>query len=124
MPAKRKGTEVAKDTSKKQKQDEKKEGEYGWQELSKDLLDKKYMGTYGGCNSAWHALAAIRADVDLTKFHTHRSPDEFFLQSLDKHVKTKRTQRNWDKICSFDPMGLYGAPPTMAATYACMEILS
>ena len=96
--------------------------EYDWKALSKDLLDKKVMGVYGGCNSAWHALAAVRADVDLNKYHTHRSPDEFFLEKLDRHVRNPETQKHWDGIVSFDPLGLYGAPPTMAATVACMEI--
>jgi len=90
--------------------------------VSKDLLDGNYLGNYGGCNSAWHALAAIRANTDLKKYHTKRTKDEFFLEGLDRHVKSPHTQRRWHQIATLDPMGLYGAPPTMAATEACMEI--
>jgi len=96
--------------------------EYQWQDVSKDLLEGRYIGNYGGCNTAWHALAAIRAKTDLKKYHTKRSPDEFFLEGLDEHVRKPHTQRRWDSIATFDPMGLYGAPPTMAATEACMEV--
>lgn len=103
-----------------QKTDEKQE--YGWKELSQDLLDKKYIGWYGGCNTAWHALASIRANVNLTDFHTKRHKDEFFLKGLDSYIRNPHTQRHWGDICSFDPMGLYGSPPTMSATEACMEI--
>jgi len=97
-------------------------GEHTWEDVSKDLLDGNYLGNYGGCNSAWHALAAIRANTDLKKYHTKRTKDEFFLEGLDRHVKSPHTQRRWHQIATLDPMGLYGAPPTMAATEACMEI--
>lgn len=93
-----------------------------WESLSKDLLAGKYIGKYGGCNSAWHALAALRAGVDLTDWHTRRSKDEFYLPSLHKHINDPHTRRRWDAITSFDPLGLYGMPPTMSATMACMEI--
>mmetsp|Transcript_10778 Transcript_10778/g.15558 ORF Transcript_10778/g.15558 Transcript_10778/m.15558 type:complete len:791 (-) Transcript_10778:525-2897(-) len=116
MPAKRKASTSPDKANKEQK------AEYGWKELSQDLLDKKYIGYYGGCNSAWHALAAIRANVDLAKYHTKRSKDEFFLKNLDSHISNPETQKNWDGICTFDPLGLYGSPPTMSATEACMEI--
>lgn len=95
---------------------------YNSSHVTQDLLDRKYIGWYGGCNTAWHALAAIRANVDLTKYHTKRTADEFFLPGLDSHVRKPSTQRFWKDICTFDPMGLYGSPPTMSATEACMEI--
>ena len=98
------------------------ENGYGWKEVGKDLLTGNYLGNYGGCNTAWHALAAIRANTDLKKYHTKRSPDEFFLDSLDSHMKNPNTQRRWGSIATLDPMGLYGSPPTMSATEACMEI--
>lgn len=93
-----------------------------WQSLNQDLLSGNYIGKYGGCNSAWHALAALRAGVDLKDWHTKRSKDEFYLPSLHAHVNNPHTRRRWDAITSFDPMGLYGMPPTMSATSACMEI--
>lgn len=96
--------------------------DYGWKQVTQDLLDKKYIGTYGNCNTPWHALAAIRAGVDLTKFHGKRTPDEFFLPDLDAHIRNPETQKHWGGIVAFDPMGLYGSPPTMAATNACMDI--
>lgn len=119
MPAKRKADST--NGASKQQKSEKKE-EYSHKNVTEDLLNKKFIGGYGGCNQAWHALAAIRAGVELTKFHGKRSPDEFFLKQLDDHIKAPHTQRNWDGITCFDPMGLYGSPPTIAATVACMEI--
>jgi hypothetical protein len=36
------------------------------------LIFDTVLGNYGGCNTAWHALAAIRANTDLKKYHTKR----------------------------------------------------
>lgn len=44
--------------------------QYGWKELSNDLATGNYIGQYGGCNSAWHGMAALRAKTDLKKYHT------------------------------------------------------
>jgi len=117
MSSKRKG-DATTSPAKKAKADE----GPTWQSIHEDLTKGKYIGKYGGCNSAWHALAAVRAGIDMSKYHTKRSPDEFFLKQLDSHVNNPHTQRRWDYITSFDPMGLYGAPPTMSATEACMDV--
>ena len=94
MPKRKATSSTSNQTSKKQKD------EYDWKQLSQDLLDKNYIGKYGGCNSAWHSLAAIRSNVDLTKYHGKRSPDEFFLEQLDTHITNPHTQRRWGQIVS------------------------
>lgn len=95
---------------------------YTWSDVSADLRAGNYIGSYGGCNTAWHALAAIRANKDLRMYHTKRTADEFFLPALEEHINNPKTRTEWHRIATLDPLGLYGSPPTMAATAACMEI--
>lgn len=95
---------------------------YGYKQVHDDLKNNKYCGVYGGANSAWHGLAGLRAKVNLKDFHTKRSPDEFFNPGLDTLLKKKKNHSLWDRIVTFDPMGLYADHPTIAATTARMEI--
>jgi GTP cyclohydrolase II len=93
-----------------------------WKSLHEDFEAGKYLGVYGGCNSAWHGLAGIKAGKDLTSYHKKRSPDEFYLESLDTLLKDPHTRRRWDHIVTFDPLGLYASPPTQAGTTCKMSI--
>lgn len=95
---------------------------YKWESLHSDLEHEKFIGTYGGCNSAYHGLAGIRAGVDMAKFHSKRHPYEFYVKELEELVKRKETQRRWNDIITFDPMGMFATRPTMSATHACMLI--
>ena len=70
----------------------------------------------------YHALAEIKAEEDLLKYHTKRSKDEFILEDLAELMKLKRTQRLWDKIVTLDPKGLDATRPTISATTANMRI--
>ena len=97
-------------------------GTYRWEQLHQDLEDDKKAGTYGGCHSAYHGLAALRAGVDLKNRHKNRSPDEFYLEDLEYLMKQPSTRANWDRLCTIDPMGLYGKTPTMAATTAVVNL--
>jgi len=123
MAAKRKAGEASLD----QKEVGDKKGkaqplDYTWEQLHEDVNAGKFAGVYGGCNSAWHGLAAIRANVDLKQFHKKRSPDEFILSAFEKHIANKENQKNWSDIVVFDPKGLVSKPPTMAATEYKMRI--
>jgi len=95
---------------------------YGYKELNKDLDEFKYAGAYGANNTAWHGLAALRAGVDLKEFHTRRSPDEFYIEDLHKHLQDPKTQKNWNQISSMNPLGLTCNHPTISATNACMDV--
>jgi len=98
------------------------DGFYVYEAMHKDFEAGKYAGVYGGANAAWHGLAGIRQNVDLTTFHKHRSPDEFYLPELDEHLKNQFTRRRWDDIVSLDPVGMYASPPTMSAVYSSIVI--
>lgn len=95
---------------------------YTWQEMHDDLERGHFVGTYGADNAAYHALAGIRAGVDMAKFHSKRSPDEFYVAALEKLIKNPKTQEHWDRIITLDPMGMFATRPTMSATEACMSI--
>lgn len=95
---------------------------YGYELLHADYEAGKYAGVYGGCNAAWHGLAGIRANVDLTAFHRRRSPDEFYLEEIEQHLKNPFTRRRWDDIVCLDPMGMFASPPTMSAVYSSIVI--
>jgi len=90
--------------------------------IHEDLEKGNYAGNYGGSNTCWVGLAGIRAGIDLTQYHTKRSPDEYYLESLDRLLRVKKTQKRWKDIVMFDPLGLYATQPTMAATECHMTI--
>jgi len=95
----------------------------GWKEVHERLNKcEGVAGVYGGVNSVYFGLAGIRAKVDMDKFHTNRSPDEYLLPPLEKLINLPETQARWDNICTLDPMGLTADRPTMAATTAIMNI--
>lgn len=64
--------------------------------------------------SAYHGLAGIRAGVDMAKFHSRRSPDEFYVEELEKLLKNPQTQKNWNDIVTMDPMGMFATRPTQS----------
>lgn len=99
-----------------------KTAEYGWKDVHEDLEKENQAGTYGGANAAYHGLAELRGGVDMNSFHKKRSPHEFYVKSLSDYIKLPQTQKHWDHICTFDPLGLFSTRPTMAATTARMEI--
>jgi hypothetical protein len=49
----------------------------------------------------------VRGKVDLSKVHSVRSPDEFYVPQLDALWKTERIRRRWNDLSSVDPMGMY-----------------
>jgi len=96
--------------------------EHTYQKLHEDINTGHYAGTYGSHHAAYHALAAIRAKVDMKEFHKKRSPDEFYVEALDSHLQRESTRRRWKHIATMDPLGMYSQPPTISATTANMDI--
>lgn len=96
--------------------------DYTYKELHNDLENSKFIGTFGADNSIFIALAGIRAGIDMSAFHTKRSPSEFFVPELDQLLQNSHTQRSWSKIVTFDPLGMYSKRPTISGTTARMFI--
>lgn len=95
---------------------------YSWRDLHKDLETNRHSGTYGAHNAAYHALAGIRAGVNMADYHTKRSPDEFYVEELKWLIEQPETQKRWDDIITMDPMGMFAPRPTQSATTAKMMI--
>ena len=95
---------------------------YTWRDVHSDLERGQFIGTYGAHNAAYHGLAGIRAGVDMSKFHSKRSPDEFYVEPLQQLIDNPSTQQCWDGIATLDPLGMFATRPTMSATSACMTI--
>ena len=95
---------------------------YDWRALHADLERGHFIGTYGADNAAYHGLAGIRAGVDMSRFHSKRSPDEFYVEPLQRVIENPITQQQWQGITSIDPLGMFATRPTMSATTACMTI--
>jgi GTP cyclohydrolase II len=96
--------------------------DYTWKNLHDDLEAKKYAGKYCGANGAWHGLAGIRAGKNLDEYHTKRSKDEYYVESIDRHLQKSSTRRRWNDLVCIDPLGMYASRPTMSATTANMTI--
>jgi len=91
---------------------------YGWKQVHADLEDGNYAGAYGWDNAAYVAIAETKAGVDMRKFHSKRSKDEHFMPSLLERINDPKTQANWHRIVTFDPLGMTATTPTIAATTA------
>ena len=95
---------------------------YDWRALHSDLERGHFIGTYGADNAAYHGLAGIRAGIDMSAFHSRRSPDEFLVEPLQQLIDNPVTQERWASIITIDPLGMFATRPTMSATEACMVI--
>lgn len=96
--------------------------DYNWKALHEDLENQKVIGTYGGSHSVYHGIASVKAQVDLEKFHKNRAPEEFFIPELYELLMEPTTQKQWNKIVTIDPAGMWAKHPTISATTACMYI--
>jgi GTP cyclohydrolase II len=95
---------------------------YTWQNVHQDLLQDKYAGVYGWDNACYWAIAEKKAHVDLREFYKKRAPDEFYLPAWKELLDDPETQKHWAGIVTFDPLGMYGMPPTIAACEARLNI--
>jgi len=91
-------------------------------QLHADVEAGKVSGFYGGSYAAYHALAELKAHDDLAKFHTRRSPSEFYNEDLEKLLATPRAKAHWDRLVTLDPWGMKAARPTIACTTALLKI--
>ena len=95
---------------------------YNWRHVHDDLANEKYAGVYGWDNACYWAIAERKAHVDLKEFYKKRAPDEFYLPAWKELIDNPETQKHWDGIVTFDPMGLYGMPPTIACCEARLNL--
>jgi len=72
--------------------------------------------------AAYHALAELKAHDDLAKFHTKRSPDEFYNEDLVSLLAMPRTTKHWHRLVTMDPWGMTASRPTIACTTALLKI--
>jgi len=97
-------------------------GQYGWREVHDDLEKGIFSGCYGWDHAAYWGIAEKKAGVDLREWYKKRTDDEFYLPEFKDLVDNPETQKSWEDIHTFDPMGMYAHPPTIAACKAKLDI--
>jgi len=97
-------------------------GAYGWRDVHADLESGVYAGSYGWDNAAYWGIAEQKAGVDLTEWYKTRTEAEFYLPEFKDLIDNPETQKDWDRIATFDPLGMYAHPPTIAACKAHLDI--
>lgn len=96
--------------------------EYGWRDVHGDLENGVYAGCYGWDHAAYWGIAEEKAGVDLKEWYKTRTEAEFYLPEFKGLIDDPETQKDWDHIVTFDPMGMYSHPPTIAACQAKLDI--
>jgi GTP cyclohydrolase II len=92
--------------------------DYDFRDVHKDLEQRKMIGVYGWDHACYHAIAELKAKTDLFEFHAKRSPDEFYIPEVKKLLDNPETQKDWNRIVTFDPYGMTATNPTIASTKA------
>lgn len=90
--------------------------------MHKDLEAGKHAGCYGWDNAAYWGIAETKAGVDLKEWYKTRTDSEFYLPEFKDLIDDPETQKDWDRIATFDPMGMYAHPPSIAACKAHLDI--
>merc|ERR1719158_2313562 len=67
-------------------------------------------------------IAEKKAGVDLETWYKKRTEAEFYLPAFRELIDSKETQKQWEGIATFDPLGMYANPPTIAACQAHLNI--
>lgn len=98
------------------------QSDYGWRNVHDDLEKGNYAGCYGWDNAAYWGISEAKAGVDLREWYKRRTKDEFYLPEFKDLVDNPETQKEWENIFMFDPMGMYAHPPTIAACKANLDI--
>mmetsp|Transcript_156966 Transcript_156966/g.273272 ORF Transcript_156966/g.273272 Transcript_156966/m.273272 type:complete len:807 (-) Transcript_156966:108-2528(-) len=96
--------------------------EYSWQALHEDLENGVYAGCYGWDHAAYWGIAETKAGIDLKEWYKTRTEAEFYLPEFKDLIDDPETQKDWHHIATFDPMGMYAHPPTIAACQAKLDI--
>lgn len=97
-------------------------GDYDWKGVHKDLEDGVYAGSYGWDNAAYWGIAEAKAGIDLKEWYKTRTEAEFYLPEFKDLIDDPETQKDWNNIVTFDPMGMYSHPPSIAACQARLDI--
>lgn len=87
-----------------------------------DLERKCHCGVYGGDHTAYHGLSCLKGKIDMNEAQTGMKEHERLVPELETLLRSPRVQECWESIVSIDPMGMFASRPTIAATYAKMEI--
>jgi len=95
---------------------------YTWRESHDDLENSIYSGVYGADHAAYWGIAEKKAGVDLETWYKKRTEAEFYLPAFRELIDSKETQKQWEGIATFDPLGMYANPPTIAACQAHLNI--
>jgi len=95
---------------------------YSWKEVHEDLEAGNYAGVYGWDHAAYWGISEAKAGVDLKEWYKTRTEAEFYLPEFKELVDDPKTQEDWDRIATFDPMGMVAHPPTIAACKAKLDI--
>jgi len=95
---------------------------YDWKSVHQDLEDGLYSGCYGWDNAAYWGIAEQKAGIDLKEWYKQRTDAEYYLPQFQQLVDDPITQEEWKGIFTFDPMGMYAHPPTIAACKARLDI--
>jgi len=90
--------------------------------MNADLEAGKVLGSYGGQNGVYQAVAELQAGKDLTEHHCLRHDDEHLVTELVELLQNPRIQENWDDVISFNPNGMWARRPTISGTYARMDM--
>lgn len=95
---------------------------YDWQSVHTDLAKGLHSGCYGWDNAAYWGIAERKAGIDLQEWYKQRTDAEYYLPQFKELVDDPQTQQEWKGIFTFDPMGMYAQPPTIAACKANLDI--
>jgi len=95
---------------------------YGWREVHDDLEKGIFSGCYGWDHAAYWGIAEKKAGVDLREWYKKKTDDEYYLPEFKDLVDNPETKECWEGISTFDPMGFYAHPPTIAACKAKLDI--
>jgi len=87
-----------------------------------DVENGVYAGSYGWDNAAYWGIAEQKAGIDLKEWYKTRTEAEFYLPEFKGLIDDPETQKDWGNIVTFDPMGMYSHPPTIASCQARLDI--
>ena len=87
---------------------------YSWKDVHDDLEAGVYAGCYGWDHAAYWGIAEAKAGVDLKEWYKTRTEAEFYLPEFKELIDDPATHRDWDRISTFDPLGMTAHPPTIA----------
>jgi len=98
------------------------EGDYNWKGVHADLEAGVYAGSYGWDNAAYWGISEQKAGIDLKEWYKTRTDAEFYLPEFKDLIDNPETQKDWNHIATFDPMGMTAHPPTIASCQARLDI--